>query len=113
MVRTGNYLDYFECKESAQVHFHPMKWGESAEQCREWMTEEDNDDSLVGVNLAVWFLAIGEYEVRQNILEPIVREALRQYLPRLDKGEFDEDLTKEEIAEIRKDIAYIKNKINL
>ena len=62
----------------------------------------------------MFFLSIGEYEIRHNILEERIRNGLAYHIYRYENMDrYKTDLTSEEIAEVEKDIAYVKSKIEL
>ena len=62
----------------------------------------------------MWFISVGEYEVRHNILEDRVLLHLSYHIYRYENmGKYRADLTPEEIEEVEKDIAYIKSKVEL
>lgn len=76
--------------------------------------ENSQYEPLIDATEFIWFLSIGEYEVRHNILEDRIADSLGYHIYRYENmGRYKADLTAEEIKEVEEDIAYIKSKITL
>ena len=76
--------------------------------------EYSDTEPLIGTSRLLFFLSIGEYEVRNDILEERIENALSYHIYRYENmGRYKEDLTPEEIEEVEKDIAYMKSKVKL
>ncbi len=79
-----------------------------------YMTDEDNDLlTSNSTSLALWIISIGEYEIRNNILEDRVLEQLSYHIPKFEEGHYTNDLSNEEYEQIKKDVEYIKSKVTL
>lgn len=76
--------------------------------------EEEADDPLIGASKLLWFIALGEYELRHNILKDRVLTHLSYHIYRYENmGRYKDALSTEEIEEVERDIAYIKSKVEL
>lgn len=120
-MRTIDDCTYQEYKDSVFDAFmlwedKPMIWT-PAHVVNYLLDEElENSDTepLVDASEFLFFLSIGEYEVRHDILEERIANGLGYHIYRYENmGRYKADLTTEEIAEVEKDIAYIKDKIEL
>ena len=118
-MRTIDDCTYQEYKESVKDAFglwerEPDKW--TPEMVTNFIVyeEEESGHPLVGASHLLWFVSLGEYEVRHDILEDRVLAHLSYHIYRYENmGRYKEDLTPEEIEEVEKDIAYIKSKVKL
>ena len=118
-MRTIDDCTYREYKEYIDGAFNlwknkPGEWTPEAVTSFLAHEEEYADHPLIDASKLLFFLAIGEYEVRNNILEYRVESALAYHIYRYENmGRYKKDLTPEEIEEVEKDIAYIKSKVEL
>jgi hypothetical protein len=120
-MRTVDDCTYQEYKDGATSAFllwkgEPEHW--SPEHVTNMMLSQEMEYSehepLLGASEFLFFLSIGEYEVRNDILEERIANGLGYHIYRYESmGRYKDDLTPEEIAEVEKDIAYIKSKIVL
>ena len=120
-MRTIDDMTYQEYKEGVLTDFglwkrEPNVW--TPEMCTNKMLHDELEYSetepLVDASEFLFFLSIGEYEVRHDILEERIANALGYHIYRYENmGRYKADLTTEEIAEVEKDIVYIKGKIEL
>lgn len=120
-MRTVNDCTYEEYKEGVITAFNlwkndPEYW--YPEHVTNYMLDEEYENSdetpLVGASEFLFFLSIGEFEIRNGILEERIANGLGFHIYRYENmGRYKSDLTDDEIAEVEKDIAYIKSKIRL
>lgn len=120
-MRSKNDETYQEYKEGVLNDFEmwvrePDVW--TPEMCTNRMLydelEYSDTEPLVGASEFLFFLSIGEYEVKNDILEERIANGLGYHIYRYENmGRYKADLTLEEIEEVEKDIAYIKSKIEL
>ena len=120
-MRTIDDCTYQEYKESVFGAFNLWKdepdiW--TPEHVVNYLLDEELENSdtepLVDASEFLFFLSIGEYEVRHDILEERIANGLGYHIYRYENmGRYKSDLTTEEIAEVEKDIGYIKGKIEL
>lgn len=115
-MRVDPELTYQDYKDGVIGAFNLLgnKGWEKAEKITNYMADED-DDLLVAdsTSLAIWIITIGEYEIRNNILEKRVHNQLCYHIPKFLDGAFDEDLTEEEHKQMQEDVEYILSKIEL
>ncbi len=114
-MRYDDGLTYEEYKEAvigAMNHMVYSNW--SAENVTNWMAEED-DDMLIedSTSLALWIISIAEYEIRHDILEKRVHDQLCYHIPRFQEGAYVEDLSEEELDQVKKDVEYILSKVEM
>ena len=118
-MRTIDDCTYQEYKEYVDNAFclwkkEPQKW--TPEMVTNFLVDEEEyaDHPLVGASHLLWFVSLGEYEVRHNILEERVLTHLSYHIYRYENmGRYKADLTPEEIEAVEKDIEYIKSKVEL
>lgn len=119
-MRMPDDYTYQEYKDSSADAFNllelnPKDW--KPENVTDWLMIEDieeTDEPIIGTSRFLYFLSIGLCEVRRNILEYRIENALAYHIYRYENmGRYKEDLTPEEIKEVEKDIAYIKSKVKL
>ncbi len=120
-MRTIDDCTYQEYKESVVDGFNlwldePEIW--TPEHVVNYLLDEvlENSDTepLVGASEFLFFLSIGEYEVRNGILEERIANGLGYHIYRYENmGRYKAALAADEIIEVEKDIAYIKSKIEL
>lgn len=112
-MRAKDDLTYQEYKEGVEDAFHLMgrKGWETADKITDYMADEDND-LLVGTSLALWMISIGAYEAEHDCLEPRVREQLRYDIRAFLAGEYDDDLTQEDIELMRRDVELILARVD-
>lgn len=120
-MRTINDCTYQEYKEGVLNDFglwkrEPDVW--TPEMCTNRMLHDEleysDTEPLVGASEFLFFLSIGEYEVRNGILEERIANGLGYHIYRYENmGRYKAALAPEEIEEVEKDIAYIKSKIEL
>lgn len=120
-MRTKDDCTYQEYKEGTMSAFNlwkndPEYW--TPDHVTNYMLDEEYENSyeepLVGTSEFLWFLSIGEYEIRHDILEDRIANGLGFHIYRYENmGRYKADLTDEEIIEINKDITYVKSKIIL
>lgn len=115
-MRVEPELTYQDYKDGVSDAFHLLgdRDFETAEDITNYMTDED-DDLLVpnSTSLAIWIISIGEYEVRHDLLEQRVLEQLSYHIPRFQMGKYVEDLTAEELEQVKEDIDYILSRVEL
>ncbi len=114
-MRYDDGLTYKEYKEEVEGSMYMIeKFGYTAEEVTNYMTDEDNDMLVPNsTSLALWIISIGEYEIRHNILEDRVLEQLSWHIPRFHMGKYIDDLSKEELEQVKADIEYIESKVTL
>ena len=120
-MRTIDDCTYQEYKDSVLDAFmlwrdKPTVW--TPEHVVNYLFDEELENSdtepLVDTSEFLFFLSIGEYEVRHNILEERIANGLGYHIYRYENMvRYKADLTLEEITEVEKDIVYIKSKIKL
>ena len=120
-MRTIDDCTYYEYKEDVIGSFNKWKrkpdvWAPN--KVVDYMLDEAFVNAttfpLVETSEFLFFLSIGEYEIRHNILEERIRNGLAYHIYRYENMDrYKTDLTSEEIAEVEKDIAYVKSKIEL
>jgi len=120
-MRTIDDCTYKEYKESASDAFNlwrdePDIW--TPEHVVNYLHDEaieySDTEPLVDTSEFLFFISIGEYEIRHDILEERIANGLGYHIYRYENmGRYKADLTPEEIAEVEKDIVYIKGKIEL
>lgn len=119
-MRRIDDMTYQEYKEGVLNDFglwerEPDVW--TPEHCTNKMLDDEAeyaDHPIVGTSVFLWFISLGEYEVRNNILEERVLLHLAYHIFRYENmGRYKSDLTLEEIKDVEKDIAYIKSKVEL
>lgn len=121
MTRTIDDCTYQEYKDGVLGAFllwkdDPKEW--TPEHCTNRLLHDEleysDEEPLVGASEFLFFLSIGEYEVRNNILEERIANGLGYHIYRYENmNKYKSALTAEEITEVEKDIAYIKRKITL
>ena len=115
-MRIEDDCTYQEYKESVESAFNSWKrkpdiW--VPKMCTTRLIREE-PYPIVDTSEFLFILSIGEYEVRHDILEERVANGLGYHIYRYENmGKYKADLSAEEIAEIDKDVAYIKSKIKL
>ena len=121
-MRSRNDSNYSEYKEDVKETFglivsQPDVW--NPEYVTNFMLDEKYDGlgydgPLPDTCEFLFFLSIGEYELRNDILETRIANGLGYHIYRYENmGRYKVDLTKDEIEEVERDIAYIKSKIIL
>ncbi len=120
-MRTINDCTYQEYKEGVITAFNlwkkdPEYW--HPEHVTNYMLDEEYENSveepLVGASEFLFFVSIGEFEIRHGILEERIANGLGYHIYRYENmNRYKSDLTEEEIKEVEHDIAYIKSKIIL
>ena len=86
------------------------------EECRNMMESQENEygDGIKGNDVLFFALAVAEIETRLDVLEDKVLDTAAYYIYRFENmGCYREGVSPEEIAEIEKDIAYIRSKVDL
>ena len=112
-MRAKNDSPYKEWKEGALDGFNNLELGWTPEQCTEFLFEQEADN-LKGTPVMLFILSIAEYELRHGILEERICNAAAYHIYRYENmRKYRDDLTKDEIEELEKDIAYIKSKVEL
>ncbi len=106
------YQDYKEDVEYAMRRIKTLGW--DAEDVTNQMEYED-DDMLIedSTSLALWIISIAEYEIRHDILEKRVHDQLCYHIPRFQEGAYVEDLSEEELDQVKKDVEYILSKVEM
>ena len=120
-MRNKDDISYQEYKEStvddfSRWKYEPDKWAPNqvVDYILEEMFEGATAFPLIETSEFLFFLSIGEYEIRHNILEERIANGLGYHIYRYENMDrYKADLTSEEIAEVEKDIAYVKSKIKL
>lgn len=121
-MRLKNDSTYKEYKEDVQESFglletHPDAWTPEyvTNYILENMYEElENDEPLPDTCEFLFFLSVGAYEIKHDILEERVANGLGYHVYRYENmNRYKAELKEEEIVEVEKDIAYIKSKIKL
>ena len=120
-MRAKNDLSYFEYKESVNDDFglwqrQPDVWTPEyvLSFIMESMYENSDEDPFLGTSEFLFFMSVGEYELRHGILDRRIANGLGYHIYRYENmGRYKSDLTEEEIKEIEKDITYIKSEIIL
>lgn len=120
-MRTIDDCTYQEYKDGVSDAFNlwlsePRYW--TPEHCTNRLLDDEfeysDTEPLVGASEFLFFLSIGEYEIRNNILEDRIANGLGYHIHRYEKmGKYKSSLTQDEVKEIEKDIAFIKSKIIL
>ena len=120
-MRTIDDCTYQEYKEGVQGAFElwkdePDVW--TPEHCTNRLLDEEfeysDTEPMIGTSRLLFFLSLGEYEVRHDILEERNLLALSYHIYRYENmGRYKADLSPEEIEEVEKDIAFIKSKVKL
>lgn len=121
-MRLKNDSTYQEYKEDVQESFRLLKlqpdvW--THEYVTNYILENLCDELDQGGPLPdtcefLFFLSVGEYELKHDILEERIANGLGFHIYRYENmGRYKDDLTDDEITEIEKDITYIKSKIKL
>lgn len=121
-MRNKNDCNYIEYKEDAKESFGLLKsqpdvW--TPEYVTNFMLENiydevGHDGPLPDTCEFLFFLSIGEYEIKHDILEERIANGLGYHIYRYENmGRYKADLAEEEIVEVEKDIAYIKSNIVL
>lgn len=121
-MRNKNDCNYAEYKEDVKESFgliesQPNVW--TPEYVTNFILEGkydglNCDGPLPDTSEFLFFLSIGEYELKHDILEERIANGLGYHIYRYENmGRYKADLTEEEIAEVEKDIAYIKSNIIL
>ncbi|MGL4790368.1 MAG: hypothetical protein ACRCW1_03070 [Anaerotignaceae bacterium] len=113
-MRIEDDCTYLEYKEGVESAFHLLgkRNYEKAENVTNYITDEWNE-SLFGAGEMLFIISIGEYEIRNDLLEDRVLEQLSYHIPRFKMGKYDEGLTEEEHKQVSEDIEYILSKIEL
>lgn len=84
------------------------------EDVTNYIVDEDIESgTAIGTSIALEILAIGEYEIRNNLLEDRVLEQLSYHIPRFKMGKYDDDLTPEEHKQVEDDVEYILSMVKL
>lgn len=114
-MRAKNDQDYLGWKGSASDGFGLLKNGWKPEEVVEFLFEEEaGEGRLVGTSVMLFILSIAEYEIRHGILEERICNAAAYHIYRYENmGRYRDDLSKDEIEELEKDIAYIKSNVEL
>ena len=115
-MRAKDDCSYNEYKDGVLGAFHLLgeRGYQTPEDVTNYIVDEDiESDSAVRTSIALELFAIGEYEVRNNLLEDRVLEQLSYHIPRFKMGKYDDDLTPEEHQQIEKDIDFILSKVKL
>ena len=115
-MRADFDFTYQEIKDGVHDNFIRVKEGDlaGAENAVYTMIDEWNDIFEDGsADSAIWFVAVGEYEIRHNLLQNVIKQGLEYYIPKIENGEFNGDILESESEELMKDIAFVKEKLNL
>lgn len=113
-VRAKDDMSYQDYKDDATTSFRLHEEGWNAFRITEYITATSADAGLaVGTSIALQIISIGEYEIRNNLLEDRVLEQLSYHIPRFMMGKYDDDLTPEEHQQIEKDVDFILSKVKL
>lgn len=119
-MRTPNDCTYQEHKEGVAHGFslwerNPENW--SVENVTDFLISEEYNvpkDPFTGATRFLFFVALGEYEIRKGILEERVLTALSYHIYRFENmNKYIDDLEPEEIQAIKEDILYIKKNVRL
>ena len=115
-MRAKDDCTYKDYKDGVQDAFRLL--GRSSYQTPEEVTnyivdEDIESETAIGTSIALEIFAIGEYEIRYDLLEDRVLEQLSYHIPRFKMGKYDEDLTPEEHQQVEKDVDYILSKVKL
>ena len=111
-MRTNEYT-YTDVKDNV---IHGMQLMKSSSWKLEMVTDYLTDDDeyyLDGVFMALTMIAIGEYEVKHNMLEERVSDQLCHFIPEFQNGAYDDELFPEEYEQLKKDVDYILTKLTL
>lgn len=119
-MRTPNDCTYQEHKEGVAHAFalrerDPANW--SVENVTNFLVSEEYNvpkNPFAGATRFLFFVALGEYEIRKGILEERVLTALSYHIHRFENmNKYIDDLEPDEILEVKKDIFYIKENVEL
>ena len=120
-MRTKNDSTYQEHKEGILTGFNlwkndPSYW--TPEHVTNYILDEEIECSDTGfipsTSEFLIIMAIGQFELKEDILEERIANVLGYHIYRYENmGRYKSDLAEDEIAEVEKDIAYIKSKIRL
>lgn len=115
-MRTKNDFSYSDYKEDISDRMLYLKdpdfepWNISS-----WAISEC--DMTIGPLLetseALLYMAIGEYEIKHDILEERIREKLMILVPKFESGYFDKDLYKKEKEMLMSDCKFIRQSIEI
>jgi hypothetical protein len=115
-MRVDPELTYQDYKDGVIDAFSLLgdKHYEKAENITNYMADE-YDDLLIkdSTSLVIWLISIGEYEVRHDILEDRVLAQLSYYIPHFKNGEYNSDLSDDELEQVEADVDYILSKVKL
>lgn len=117
-MRPKSDISYEDYKIQVDSAFYLLKDGEvgGAQDVSEWLYGqiEEYGDGFTDTIAMLFIISIAEYEVRHNILEDRIRNGAAYHIYRYENmGRYKQDLKKDEIEELKKDIAFIKNNAEL
>ena len=115
-MRADFDFTYQEIKDGVHDNFIGVKEGDldGAENAVYAMIDEWNDIFEDGsADSAIWFVAVGEYEIRHNLLQDVIKQGCEYYIPKIENGDFRGDILESERDELLKDIKFVKEKLNL
>ena len=115
-MRVDYELTYQDMKDGIHDYFVLIKDGDlkGAEHATNTMIDEWNDLFEDGsVETAMWFVGCVEYEIRHNQVEERMRGGAEYYIPKIENGEFNADILEGESEELMKDIAFVKETLDL
>ena len=115
-MRADFDFTYQEIKDGVHDNFIRVEEGDlaGAENAVYTMIDEWNDIFEDGsADSAIWFVAVGEYEIRHNLLQDVIKQGCEYYIPKIENGDFRGDILESERDELLKDIKFVKEKLNL
>lgn len=111
-MRTSDDFTYQEYKEDVSERMRMVgepDW--KTNNVTNWIIEEYGyvEGAFEGTDMALLSIALGTYEIEHNTLENRVLNWLSYYVPKLERGEFDENLTEEEKEIVLSDCEYVRD----